>query len=224
MEKIIHIFEGMSPEWVPQLPIGTFYARTSGEQWAVCQLEQRAVPMPFGQISPNIAERVISVHEKKEEAKRALIHLVLRNARKPTKPKVRDTKHYWLTPNEVMKPINAEFGANIFDPCPYPRPPGFNGLEVEWGEVNYVNPLFRKTDGVGISDWVRKMILEQGKGRASILVFPTYSWFHLLLNAGAEMWSLGQVHWLAIEDRTPQKASLPIVMFILRGKKKKKKK
>jgi hypothetical protein len=218
MEKIIHIFEGMSPEWVPQLPIGTFYARTvEGDKWAVCQLLSK-------RISPNVAEQIVSVHQTKEEAKRALIHLVLRKAKKPTKPKVKDTRRYWLSPPEVMEPIKAEFGPNIFDPCPHPRPPGFDGLKVEWGEVNYVNPLFRKTDGVGISDWVRKMILEQGKGRTSILVFPTYSWFHLLLNAGAKMRSLGQVHWLAIEDRTPQKASLPIVMFILRGKKKKKKK
>jgi hypothetical protein len=215
MKKIIHIFEGMPPEWVPQLPIGTFYARTyEGDQWAVCQLLSE-------RISPNVAEQIISVHQTKQEATQALMHLVIRRAKPPT-PKVRDTKHYWLTPPDRMAQIKAEFGPNIFDPCPYPRPPGFDGLEVEWGEVNYVNPLFRKTDGVGISDWVRKMIVEQGKGRTSILVFPTYSWFHLLLNAGAKMRSLGQVHWLAIEDGSAQKTSLPIIMFILRGKKKKK--
>ena len=209
MKKVIHIFEGMRPEVVPQLPIGTFYARTcEGDHWAVCQ------------ISPNIAERIISVHQTKQEAKLALMHVVIRRAKTPT-PKVKDTKHYWLTPPELMAQINAEFGPNIYDPCPYPRPQGFNGLEVEWGDVNYVNPLFRKTDGEGISDWVRKMILEQGKGRTSVLVFPTYSWFHLLLNAGAKMRSLGQVHWLAIEDGSAQKTSLPIIMFILRGRKKK---
>jgi hypothetical protein len=214
--KRIHIFEDLRPEEVPQLPVGTLYARTSGDQWAVCQLVAK-------RISPYLTEQIISVHETREEAKQALIRRLSRNVSTP-KPKVKDTRHYWLTPDEVMEPIKAEFGPNIFDPSPHPRPPGFNGLEVEWGDVNYVNPLFRKTDGVGISDWVGKMIVEQGKGRTSILVFPTYSWFHLLLNAGAKMRSLGQVHWLAIEDGTPQKASLPIVMFILQGKKKKKKK
>jgi hypothetical protein len=173
----------------------------------------------MGEIT-NLAEQIISVHQTKQEATQALMHLVIRRPKPPT-AKVRDSKHYWLTPADKMAQFKAEFGPNIFDPCPYPRPPGFDGLKVEWGEVNYVNPPFRKADGVGISDWVRKMIVEQGKGRTSILVFPTYSWFHLLLNAGAKMRSLGQVHWLAIEDGSPQKTSLPIVMFILRGKKKK---
>jgi hypothetical protein len=137
------------------------------------------------------------------------------------KPTVGNRKHFLLTPPPLMKQIEAEFGQNIFDPCPHPRPKGFDGLKVEWGDVNYVNPPIRKTDGEGISDWIRKMIVEQGKGRTSVLVYPCYSWFHMLLKAGAEMRSLGQVHWLATEDGTPQKASLPIVMFILRGHKKK---
>ena len=132
-------------------------------------------------------------------------------------------KHYWLTPPELREQIRAEFGPNIFDPCPFPRPEGFDGLRIEWGLVNYVNPLFRKggVEGApGISEWVKKIIIEQAKGKTSILVFPSFSWLHLLINAGAEMRSLGQVHWLATEDRTTQKSSLPIVMFVVRGKKK----
>jgi len=129
-------------------------------------------------------------------------------------------KRYWITPPELKAKLEAEFGP-MYDPCPHPRPEGFDGLRVEWQKVNYINPPFRKgVDGAaGISEWVKKMIIEQAKGKTSILVFPSYSWFHLLLNAAAEMRSLGQVHWLAIEDGSPQKASLPIVMFVLRGKK-----
>lgn len=133
-----------------------------------------------------------------------------------------DGKHYLLTPEEIKAQLKAEFG-EIFDPCPHPRPEGFDGLEVEWGPVNYVNPLFHQVveNGrtIGISMWIKKALEEQAKGKTSVLVYPQYSWFHLLLNAGAEMRSLGQVKWLATEDGTPQKEALPIVMFVLRGKK-----
>lgn len=41
-----------------------------------------------------------------------------------------DGRHYWLTPPEVMEPLQAEFAFD-FDPCPYPLPEGFDGLTAE---------------------------------------------------------------------------------------------
>jgi len=131
------------------------------------------------------------------------------------------SKHYWLTPPGLWALLKAEFGDDLYDPCPHPRPEGYDGLKVPWGAVNYVNPPFRQFSengkNVSITAWVKKILAEQKKGKTSVLVFPTYSWFHLLLNARAEMRSLGQIKWLAIEDGSPQKSGLPIVMFILRG-------
>jgi hypothetical protein len=49
------------------------------------------------------------------------------------------------------------------------------------------------------------------------------SGFHLLLNAGAEMRSIGAVNWVAIEDGSALPSGRMIVEFILRGKKKNKK-
>ena len=40
-----------------------------------------------------------------------------------------DGKHYWLTPNDVMKELNDEFNFD-FDPCPYPKPEDFDGVKV----------------------------------------------------------------------------------------------
>jgi hypothetical protein len=44
----------------------------------------------------------------------------------------KDGKHYWLTPPEMYKQLNDEF-AFTFDPCPYPKPENFDGLDAEWG-------------------------------------------------------------------------------------------
>jgi hypothetical protein len=237
MKKRIHILTADEhrklmggPE--PPFPVGTFYAvETADQRWEIRQIRtqqaRRAIITASHRDETRWREQQVSTHDSREEVKCALVRLIIRSSRKASsakKPKVVDTKHYWLKPPELWAQIKAEFGPDIFDPCPYPRPPGFNGLYVEWGDVNWVNPLFRKTDGEGITHWVKKMIEQQKKGRTSMLPYPTYTWFHLLLNACVEMRSLGQVHWLAIEDGTPQKSSLPIVLFILRGKKKTKKK
>jgi len=41
-----------------------------------------------------------------------------------------DGKHYWLTPPEIMDPLQAEFAFD-FDPCPFPKPDDFDGLTCE---------------------------------------------------------------------------------------------
>ena len=52
-----------------------------------------------------------------------------------------DNRHYWVTPPDLMKQLTDEFHFD-FDPCPHPRPEGFDGLVVEWGKSNWVNPPF----------------------------------------------------------------------------------
>lgn len=76
-----------------------------------------------------------------------------------------DGKHYWLTPPELMEQIREEFGID-YDPCPYPRPGDYDGLEAEWGSSSYVNPPFK-----GPTAWVRKAIAESKKGKRVVFVF-----------------------------------------------------
>jgi hypothetical protein len=69
-------------------------------------------------------------------------------------------KRYWATPPDMMKELNDEFHFD-YDPCPHPRPEGYDGLEVEWGQRNYVNPPFVG----GVMKWVRKGIEEHKNGK-----------------------------------------------------------
>jgi hypothetical protein len=114
-----------------------------------------------------------------------------------------DGKHYWLTPPGLYGELDAEFHFN-FDPCPFPLPPGFDGLTCEWGGSNYVNPPFGSIihDGKkkGPTAWARKAIEEQGKGKRVVMVYPIDKWVLMLLAAGAQVRNLGDVRWLATED------------------------
>jgi len=115
----------------------------------------------------------------------------------------RNGKHYWLTPPELMKSLNDEFHFD-FDPCPYPKPEGFDGLTAEWGKSNYVNPPFgsiiHEGKKKGPTAWARKAIKEYGKGKRVVLVYPIDKWVLMLLGAGAKVRNLGDVKWTAIED------------------------
>ncbi len=117
-----------------------------------------------------------------------------------------DGKHYWLTPPEVMEPLQAEFQFD-FDPCPFPKPDNFDGLTCEWGQSSYVNPPFGSVmhngKKKGVTAWVRKAIEEHAKGKRVVLVFPVDKWLLMLVKAGAQIRNLGDVKWLATEDGTP---------------------
>ena len=115
--------------------------------------------------------------------------------------------------------LNREFGFD-FDPCPHPRPEGFDGLAIPWGQMNYVNPPFRRTDGNtdGPTAFVRKAIKEQAEGRSSVLLLPVQSYVNLLLEAGAELRSAGRTRFLDTETKEPLPGPSPTFLAILKGR------
>jgi hypothetical protein len=124
-----------------------------------------------------------------------------------------------LIPREIYEPLKKEFGFD-FDPCPYPFKQ--DGIEIEWGNVNWVNPPFRSKDAInghGPTAFVRKAIAEQKKGKTSVLILPVQSYVNMLLQAGAELRPVGRVAW--IEADTGKKWPKPSnnALFILRGNK-----
>jgi hypothetical protein len=90
---------------------------------------------------------------------------------------------------------------------------------------SYVNPPFgsiiHQGKKKGPTAWVRKSIEEHRKGKTVVLVFPIDKWVLMLvkeiLGEHAEIRNLGDVKWLATEDRTPGKGTgRHIAAFILR--------
>ena len=134
-----------------------------------------------------------------------------------------DGKHYWLTPPDLYAQLDAEFNFD-FDPCPYPLPDGFDGLTCEWGRSSYVNPPFGSIMHLGkkkgATAWARKAIQEHQKGKTVVLVYPIDKWV-LMMAAEigiADIRNLGDVRWLATEDRSQGKGTgRHIAAFILRG-------
>lgn len=80
----------------------------------------------------------------------------------------------WKTPKATYDLLNTEFGFD-FDPCP--TDPTFNGLDVEWGECNFVNPPY----GRELPKWVEKGYEEYLKGKTVVFLIPSRTdtrWWH----------------------------------------------
>jgi len=125
---------------------------------------------------------------------------------------------YWLTPPDLMAKLQSEHDFN-FDPCPCPRPEGYDSLVIPWGSRNYVNPPFHRDDGVngkGPTAFVRKAIEESANGKMTVLTLPAQLYITLLLEAGAELSSLGRVKWVHADTGEPCKSPSPIIKAVLK--------
>jgi hypothetical protein len=124
---------------------------------------------------------------------------------------------YVRTPPETYDPLNMEFQFDC-DPCPHPRPAGYDALTVDWpGKVIYLNGPFRDTEGDGgPTAFARKAIDEHHKGKTIVGLWPVANYVNMLLEAGAEIRSLGRVAWLD-KDGNQMPGPTPIACFVLRA-------
>lgn len=88
-----------------------------------------------------------------------------------------------------------------FDPCPLHS--NFDGLNIEWGKMNFVNPPYsRKLKEA----FVKKAINELSKGKSSILLLPVSTstkLFHdfILPNATEIQFVKGRVKFLGVNTK-----------------------
>jgi len=75
----------------------------------------------------------------------------------------------WKTPGWLYDELNEQYNFD-FDPCPYSEgEPLFDGLAVDWGERNFVNPPYsRKLKEA----FVEKAVVESKKGKLCVMLLP----------------------------------------------------
>ncbi len=126
----------------------------------------------------------------------------------------RENKRYWVTPPKLMRELQETYQFD-FDPCPHPRPEGFNGLAVPWGKRNWVNPPFTG----GVMKWVRKALEERSRNKMSVIILPIYQVraISILDDAGARIEYAGKIRWCSIEDGEPNPCKLQDIQPCLYG-------
>jgi hypothetical protein len=75
----------------------------------------------------------------------------------------------YATPPELYEELNKRFNFD-FDPCPYQHDiEKWDGLEIEWGNSNFVNPPYSKKLKEA---FVKKGIEESKKGKLCVFLLP----------------------------------------------------
>jgi len=75
------------------------------------------------------------------------------------------TKDEWNTPRSLYEKLHKEFDFD-FDPCP--ENPTFDGLNIEWGTSNFVNPPYSNWQ-----KWVKKGFKEYKKGKLVVFLLAS---------------------------------------------------
>ncbi len=105
----------------------------------------------------------------------------------------------WETPEWLLKEIEDEFG-KFFDPCPLN--PDFDGLEIDWKKVNYVNPPYNQK---GKEAFIWKSWKERCKGNTVVMLLPVSTStkiFHSVIYHYAEIRFLkGRVKFKGINSK-----------------------
>lgn len=106
----------------------------------------------------------------------------------------------WATPDYFYEKLNEEFGFD-FDPCPLLHDlREWDGLDVNWGKVNFVNPPYsRKLKEA----FVEKAISESKKGKICVCLLPVSTSTklfheHVLPNASEIRFVKGRIKFVGV--------------------------
>jgi len=95
-----------------------------------------------------------------------------------------ENSDHWATPKWLYDELNLEFNFD-FDPCPLHS--NFDGLSINWGKSNFVNPPYNRIDK---PKFIKKSFDEWKKGKTCVLLIPasvSTKQFHDLILPNAEI-------------------------------------
>lgn len=122
------------------------------------------------------------------------------------------THNNWNTPKTFYDDLNKEFHFD-FDPCP--PEPNFDGLSVEWGGVNFVNPPY----GREMPKWIEKGYEEYKKGKTVVFLIPsrtdTKYWHDYIMKADEIRFIKGRLKFGGSKNSAP----FPSCIAVFRGSK-----
>src|SRR3990167_6117139 len=126
---------------------------------------------------------------------------------------------HWETPDKLYQELNSEFHFD-FDPCPLHA--DFDGLQCEWGNVNFINPPYNRKDK---PLFIQKAFDEWCKGKTCVLLIPAATGtkqFHELILPHAEVRFLkGRVAFNGINTKgvysTRNKGKHDSMVVVFRG-------
>ena len=116
-----------------------------------------------------------------------------------------DHSDNWATPKDFYDQLNAEFNFD-FDPCPLHLgeiTDENNGLIVEWGKSNFVNPPYSQKNK---ELFVKKAIEESKKGKLCVMLLPVSTSTklfhdHIQPNAKEIRFIKGRIKFLGINTK-----------------------
>ena len=118
---------------------------------------------------------------------------------------------HWATPVWIYEELDKEFHFD-FDPCPLHS--NSNGLAIEWGKVNFINPPY----GREISRWIAKAYQEAQEGAICVLLIPSRTdtkWWHdYIMKADEIRFIKGRLKF----GNSKNSAPFPSAIVIFRGK------
>ena len=115
-------------------------------------------------------------------------------------PPIKSDVH--ITPDRVWDMIKENWGWNkeqFFDPCPVN--PQWNGLDIDWKEMNFVNPPYSRQIGERktlLAQFVDKALEETG---TTIMLLPSKTdqeWFHKIKDFDM-IWIRGRLKFIGNE-------------------------
>ena len=130
---------------------------------------------------------------------------------------IRRSGRYWLTPPALWRKLDAEFHFD-YDPCPsrcqrdathWMR----NGGRATTSIRRFTKTMWRR---LGANSFRPQSDRAAAKGKTSVLIFPVYDYLSLLLEAGAEIRSLGQVPFRDVDNHRPAPDPANVACSILR--------